>query len=249
MKARGWITTVLGTAGILMAAVLVHRAARSADHLDSPAVVADPTIDINDVYTWMDGSNFVIAETLYPVASATTLFSTSAQYVMHTASGAAYGAANNRYDIICTFTGTTAPQTISCLAGPAGGNANESVTGNASASTGITSQDGKFQVFAGPRADPFHFNLDGFKNTVATVKTVAALPADAGGLTFNDAGCPLLDPGTAAFLRNELATQADGGPAQDFFAPLNALAIVVSINKTLVTGGGPIVSVWAGTYK
>ncbi len=244
MKARGWITTVLGTAGILTAAVMVNRAAHSADHLDSPAVVADHTIDINDVYTWMDTGRLVVAVTLYPNAPTTgALFSTAAQYVIHTTSTANYGNPSSaKFDIICTFAGTTAPQTISCWAGPPP-NATEYVTGDPSSTNGLASSDGKFKVFAGLRADPFHFNLLGFKNTVATVEGAA------GGLTFNDAGCPQLDPPTAALLRSQLATQPDGGPAQDFFAAFNALAIVVSIDKTLINGGGPIVSVWAATHK
>jgi hypothetical protein len=245
MKARGWITTtVLLTASVLTAGILVHRSARSADHLDSPAVVADSTIDINDVYTWMDGTNFVAAVTIYPNApnagdgGAGALFSNAAQYVIHTSSGAAYGATNTIYDIICTFAGTTAPQTVSCWAGT-----NDYVTGNANTTAGITSASTKFKVFAGLRADPFHFNLAGFKHTVQTVE------AAAGGLTFNDAGCPNLDSTTAGVLRGMLATQPDGGPAVDAFQTFNALAIVVSLDKSLVTGGGPIVSVWAATHK
>jgi hypothetical protein len=56
---------------------------------------------------------------------------------------------------------------------------------------------------------------------------------------------------TSGVLVNMLKTAPDGGPPQDFFAKLNALAIVVSIDKGLVTNGGanPIVSVWASTNK
>jgi hypothetical protein len=242
MKARAWITTALGAAGVLTAGLLVHRAAHSADHLDSPAVVADPTIDINDVYTWMDpnSGDMVIAATLYPVATPTTLFSDTAQYVLHTTSGAAYGATNVKYDIICTFAGTTAPQTISCWGGT-----NEFVTGNANASAGITSADGKMKVFAGPRSDPFHFNLAGFHAVVSDVEE----QVEAGAVAFNDAGCALLTAGQSTLLLGQLGTAPDGGVAADYFATLDALAIVVSIDKSLVTTGGSIVSVWAGTYK
>ena len=226
--------------GLGVGVFLVHRQARSADHLDSPATKADSTIDINDVYSWMDGSNFVVAVTAYPVASASTLFSTSAQYVIHTNSGASYGAvgAATPYDIICTFSGTTAPQTAQCWAGT-----NEYVTGNANQTSGITSSDGKFKVFAGPRADPFYFNLDGFKNAVATVESVA------GSLTFNDAGCPALTGGQSALLIGQLQHENDGGAPSDFFAALDTLAIVVSLDKSLVTTNGPVVAAWAGTYK
>jgi hypothetical protein len=241
MKARGLIAVAIAMAGGLGASIfLIHRQAHSADHLDSPATQADPTSDINDVYTWMDTGNVVLAMTLYPNAPSTALFSDATQYVFHTGSAAAYGTAPAAtYDIICTFSGTTAPQTITCWGGT-----NEYVTGNASATTGLVSADSKFKVFAGLRADPFFFNLDGFHAATETV-------ANATGLTFNDAGCPLLDPGTAGALVGDLThNPADGGAANDFFAPFNALAIVVSIDKSLVSSGTDgIVSVWGGTYK
>jgi hypothetical protein len=237
--------------GLGLSVFLVNRSAKSADHLDSPATRADSTIDINDVFTWMDGNNLVIAETLYPAATTSSMFSTAAQYVMHTTSSAAYPSTGaNKYDVICTFTGSTAPQTISCW-GVANGVANEYVTGNASQSTGITSTDGKFKVFAGLRADPFFFNLDGFKNTVATVEAVSALPADAGGIpSFTDAGCPMLTTGQVQALDYQLMHAPDGGAPSDFFATLDALSIVVSLDKSLVSSSSnPVVSVWAGTYK
>ena len=239
MKARGWIaTSIVGAACVTTAGVLLHKAARSADHMDSPAVTTDPTVDINDLYTWMDGNDVVLAATFYPAAPTGALFSDSAQYAFHISSGAAYGATTKNYDIICTFTGTTAPQTANCWGGT-----DEFVTGNPSATSGISTADGKMKVFAGLRADPFFFNIDGFHQTVADVR------AAAGSLTFNDAGCPAVDNNTSAALVSQLAHAADGGAPVDFFAPLNALAIVVSIDKSLVTAGGPVLAVWASTHK
>lgn len=239
MKARGWIaTTIVGAACVATAAVLVHKSAKSADHLDSPATQADPTMDIDDLYTWMDGSNFVAAMTVYPAAPSGALFSDSGQYIFHLQSGASYGATTKDYNIICQFTGTAAPQTIECWAGT-----DEHVKGDPSSASGLASTDGKLKVFAGLRADPFFFNLDGFKATVADVE------AAAGSLTFNDAGCPAVDSNTSAALVGQLSHAPDGGAPTDFFATLNGLAIVVSIDKTLVTTGGPIVAIWASTNK
>ncbi len=241
MKARGLIAVAFALAGGLGASIfLIQRKAHSADHLDSPATTADPTGDLNDLYTWMDGTNAVFALTLYPAAPSTALFSDATQYVIHTTSTASYGLASNKtYDIICTFTGTTSPQTATCW----GGN-NEYATGNAG-TTGITSTDGKFKVFAGLRADPFFFNIDGFHAVAADVQAAIA----SGTLTTNDAGCPNLSGATSLALVTQLQKAADGGAPVDFFAPLNALAIVVSIDKSLITTGGAIVSTWAGTYK
>ncbi len=244
MKVRAWIaTTLVGAACVATAAVLVHKSARSADHLDSPSTVADPTVDIDDMYSWMDGNNFVAAMTVYPNAPAGggdagpgAMFSDAAQYVFHTSSGASYGATNKKYDIICTFSGTTPPQTTECWAGT-----DEHVKGDASGASGLASTDGKFKVFAGLRADPFFFNLEGFQAAVADVE-------GASGLTFNDAGCPTNAPGAVAA---QLSHAADGGAPSDFFANFNALAIVVSIDKSLVTNAGanPIVAIWASTNK
>jgi hypothetical protein len=155
--------------------------------------------------------------------------------VIHTSSGPAFGTSTAKEDVICTF---DVSQKISCWVGT-----DEYVTGDASQTTGLASADGKVKVFAGIRADPFFFNLDGFKHTVATVESAAAV------LTFDSAGCPILDGPTAALLRSQLQTDPDGGPPADFFARLNGLAIVLSIDKSLVTKGGAIVSTWASTHR
>ncbi len=228
------ITALLGFAG--SASVVGYTTvARSADHLDSPAVIAEPAADINDQYSWMDGNNLVLAMTVFPAAVTGAKFSDKVQYVFHTSSGAAYGTTTSDVDIICTF---DAAQVASCWAGTAA-----YVKGDASKPAGLASADGKFKVFAGLRADPFFFNLDGFKHTVATVESVA------GTLVFDQAGCPALDAPTSALLRGQLQTSPDGGAAVDFFGPLNGLAIVVSIDKSLVNKGGAILSSWASTNR
>ncbi|MFO0743087.1 MAG: DUF4331 family protein [Labilithrix sp.] len=225
-------------AGTCLALALLPRLAKSADHLDAPATKADHTADINDLYSWMDGTNAVFAITVFPAAPAGTLFSDKVQYVIHTTSSATFGGAETNKDIICTFSGTAAPQKTSCWLGAT----DAFVEGNADSATGITSTDGKMKVFAGLRKDPFFFNLDGFNATVATVKGAAP------SLNF-DAGCPLLDDATGKLLRDTLQQDGGGGTGTDFFKDLNTLAIVVSVDKTLVTGGGPIVSAWASTHK
>jgi hypothetical protein len=70
---------------------------------------------------------------------------------------------------------------------------------------------------------------------------------NAGALPTNDAGCPLLDAGTAAGLRSVLGHSADGGAPKNFFATLNALAIVVNVDKSLVAPS-QFLTVHAGTY-
>lgn len=245
----GRIIGGVGLAVAVIGGVLVFRepAARSADHLDSPATKADPTVDLNDLYTWMDGNNVILVLTSNFSATPTTKFSDSVQYVFHTSSGAGYGAVTSNYDIICTF---AVDQKISCWYGTDG-----VVTGDASKETGLSSADGKVKVFAGPRADPFFFNLEGFKATVGAVEGfVASNPAACvSDLTYtncvNASGCPQLTPTTAGALGAQLSHSADGGAPQDFFANLNGLAIVVSIDKGLVTKGGGVVAAWASSHK
>jgi len=210
-------------------------AARSADHLDSPATKADPTVDINDLYTWVDGNNLVFVLTSDAATTPTTKFSDTVQYVLHTTSGAGFAATKGEYNIICTF---DAAQAASCWYGMDG-----MVKGDASKEAGLASADGKFKVFAGPRSDPFFFNLDGFKKTVATVQGAAP------NLMFDTGGCPKVDNATSGVLVKMLKSAADGGAPVDFFANLNALAIVVSIDKKLVTKNGPVVAAWASTNK
>ena len=232
-----WLV-VVGGAG-LATAVIAPRVARSADHLDAPATKIDHPADINDVYTFLDGTNVAFVMTTFPAAPAGTKFSDAVQYVFHTASGAALLTGTTvDYNIICTF---DAAQKIQCWGGT-----DEYVTGDASAATGVSSADGKMKVFAGMRADPFFFNLEGFRDATKFVS------ANAGGLTFYDSGCPQLNIGTAQVIGGKLAGNPDAAAAgvpDDFFKNLNGMAIVVSIDKSLINKGGPVTSVWASTHK
>jgi hypothetical protein len=163
-------------------------------------------------------------------------FSDSIQYVFHTFSRPSFGAAPGpEIPIICTF---NTAQMIQCWAG------NESyVTGDASNPDGITSADGKLRVFAGLRNDPFVFNLAGFREAARV--TTGAL----GSLTFDAAGCPALDAATSTLLVNQLRTAIGGGPATNSFARFNVIAIVVSIDKNVITKNGPVLSVSASTNR
>lgn len=220
-----------------VAVVLFTVPAWAADHRDGPGVKADIAADINDVFAWMspDAARVYMVMTVFPFATAEARFSDTVQYVFHTNSGAAYGQANSpEVNVICTF---SAAQQITCRVG------NLTVAGDASNPAGLASQDGRLRVFAGRRNDPFFFNLNGFQRTTRIVAGAA------GALTFDDAGCPQLDEATANTLVTQLQTEPDGAPATDEFAGANGLAIVVSIDKTLVTGGGPILALWGSTNR
>jgi hypothetical protein len=220
-----------------LAPLLIAATALAADHQDGAAVLTDPATDINDVFAWTssDGTKLNLVMDVFPAATTAARFSNVAQYVFHTTSTSAYGmAAAASEDILCTF---DTAQVISCWGG------GEYVHGDASNTSGIASANGKFRVFAGLRDDPFFFNLDGFKATASAVHNAA------GSLTFDAAGCPALDATTSNALVTQLRSAPGGGPPTDHFARLNTLAIVVQIDKSLVTKGGSTVGVWASTNK
>lgn len=205
--------------------------ARAFDHGDGPGVLANPAVDIADVFAWMseDAQRLNLIMTVFPNATVGAQFSSAAQYVFHIASRASFGDADAAgVDVICTF---DASQTIQCWAG-----STQYVTGDASSPAGIASADGKLRVFAGLRDDPEYLNLSGLSSLRAAVIGVA------GTLQFDAAGCPTIDASLSAALGGLLATGTDA------FAS-NALALVVSIDQGLVTAGGPILSVWGSTNQ
>jgi hypothetical protein len=241
---------------IFLCAALICGAAGAADHRDGPAALADPTTDVTDVYAWMsaDGARVYLVMDIQGAnlgASTATRFSNSALYVLHLDSGSKYGDTNPKTDrIICKFS-ADATQQFQCW-----GPGSEYVSGATGNTAGVASASGKMKVFAGLRNDPFWFNIQGFRKLASAVK------AAAGQLSFDGAGCPAIDPTTSSALVGLLASDGNGGPGKDDFAknghaPVdgssvtngNVLSIVIAVDKTLLTTGGPIVGVWGSTNK
>ena len=279
-----------------LALLAMGSLAQAADHTDGTttagAALGDPSADINDVFAWMSPDTTAAAGKVYltmdvfPGATATSKFSTTAKYVFHTQSRAAYGMAATKRDIICTFAGTTT-QTVSCwVTDPAAGNAISGyLTGDASAAAGLSSADGKIKVFAGVRNDPFYFNLAGFRNAASAVAAAIANYTAAPATNHNyitgfdptATECPVLTTAARSTVVGYLSKDCTGvAAAKDFFRkpeavpgdcttvgkpslvttgsanePLtgNVLALVLSVDKTLLTPGGSILSVWAATTK
>ncbi|MEZ4296028.1 MAG: DUF4331 family protein [Polyangiaceae bacterium] len=208
--------------------------ALAADHLDSESVKKDPAADITDIYAWTEGKKVLLVLNVSPLATTDSKFSNAVQYAMHVESSAKFGEAGQSTDVICTF---DADQKISCWIG-----ADDYVTGDASNTAGLASDSGKVKVFAGLRADPFYFNLGGFNDAVSFVKGAGALPADG-------AGCPTLDANTAGAIVNLLqSTNGGQGAAENFFETVNVLSIVMEVDASLLTGGGPILAIWGSTH-
>ncbi|MEO6026774.1 MAG: DUF4331 family protein [Candidatus Binatia bacterium] len=156
--------------------------------------------------------------------------------MFHTTSSASYGAAkSDDVPVICQF---DAQQRVECWAGDAA-----YVSGDASGLAGIASSNGRLRVYTGLRNDPFFFNLPGFRATARAV--TAAAPS----LTFDAAGCPAVDSATSRALVTQLQTAPDGSPAVDGFANFNVIAIVLEVDKSILTANGPILSVATATYR
>jgi hypothetical protein len=222
----------LGLGASLVAGGATLWTLRAADHADGPAATAEPTADIDDVYAWMspDTTDLNLVMTIGRDVPASFRLSDRVQYVFHTTSRAAFGAQPGpEYNIICEA--ETSGQ-IRCWAGN-----DIFLGGDAGNPAGLESRDARLKVFAGVRNDPFFFNLTGLNTVNRTVGTVA------GSLQFDPAGCPRLDAATAGSLVTTLRT------GKDDFLGFEAFALVVSIDKTLVTRNGPIVSVWGSTHR
>jgi hypothetical protein len=236
---------------IIGACVLTTGAAiglklHAADHKDGPAATADPAADITDIYAWMstDKTKVNLVMDVYPNAPAGAMFSDAVLYVFHLNSAATFGSTSpTETKIICGFAGgadagaVATTQTATCWVG-----ASEMVTGDASATAGISSTSTKTKLFAGLRDDPFFFNLTGFK------ATAAAVAAAASSLTFDPSGCPALDAATASTLVAQLAHGTAGAAPANDFAGQNVLSIVVQVDTTLVTPGGKFLGVWGSTH-
>jgi hypothetical protein len=257
---------------IMAGALFASPAAIASDHTDGSAVQVDEAADITDLFTWMsDDSTLTLIMDVNKEASTTTLFSPAVAYTFHiTAHGPPApggvptlpvllgGTSDPEVDVICTFTGATAPQTVSCWTTATSATAGTApttldyVTGTASMTTPLVDDPNNtlMTVYSGLAADPFFFNLEGFEETAGTVD------AAKGSLTFNPSGCPVVAGATLTLLDGQLTT-TDGGTPVDAFAGLNVNAIVVQLDLSLVLnnsqtdGSGnatdTLVSVWAST--
>src|SRR5579871_4173587 len=142
---------LLVLAGVLAAAT----PAFAADHADGPSAtqnLTDLSGDITDVYTFLDGANVVLIMDVGANATTSSKFSNVIQYVFHV-NGVTGLSDTSPFssNVVCTF---DASQNISCWLIQTSGTV-DYVTGNASATAGITSTAGSLKVFAGLRDDPF----------------------------------------------------------------------------------------------
>ena len=223
---RGWAVTL----GAFATALTWTTPVLASDHLDSPAVIADPRTDIGDVYAWMSPDarrlNLVMAIVGHS-------FSDRIAYVFHIDSGRRFGGTTRTIALTCRFTSATAAD---CRLG-----STDRARGDASVLSGIESDMRRFRVFAGLRDDPFFNNVRGTRAAYT-----AATKFLAEGTGYEAAGCPRFSGAQSADILDAWR-HTDGGAATNFLKGWTPDSIVVSVDVAAVNGGGPVLAVWGAT--
>ena len=276
---------LLAVAALVVVAIVYNaHAVRSSDHQDTYnlATRSNTSADITDVYVFPSPTNpanvvFVMnVSPLIPTGMGTAKFFDPTLMWQFKISHGTSGAEDEVIQM--GVTGTDTNQAVS-IYGPAKPNEVGTtntfvpVTGNVMYNNSATFANG-VQAFAGPRADPFFFDLFAFfsflgdrnfsthssqadpgpGNTLTNGNNagVAATVATAGSKTANPA-----TPSFAGFTAGTKSSASAGAYACRTDAPQNALAdigggfnvlsFVVEVPRTLLTTGysSPVIHVWA----
>lgn len=214
----------------LVAGLTLAGPTLASDHLDTPSVIADPRADIGDLFAWTssDGRRLNLVMTIVGHT-----FSDRLNYAFHVDSGRRMGRTTATTSIVCRFGGDGA---VSCRVGDV-----DAAIGDPSGEAGLSGRNGRFQVFAGLRDDPFFNNVRG---TRAAYNTAAA--ARAAGARVDAAGCPSFDRITSQAVLDQWR-HTDGGPAINFLTGWTPASLVVSVDLDVVDRGGELLAVWAAT--
>ena len=244
-------SVVLATAVIALAGVGTLygvRGATSSDHADSPAVLARPGADLTDVFVFpspRNDANVVVAVDVHPLIApgmgGTTYFDPGVMYQFRIDN-----TGDHVEDLVVQFSAgapSNGSQTLT-LYGP--GKPNQ--TGTSStwiANSGTFKYNDKnaavkgVKVFAGPREDPFFFDLAQFFKIVPD-------------RNFGNHGAGKSVPAASAssFRGFAAGSGCDTSPSQDFLAAnkFNVLSLVVELPRSMLApaGGAPgKISVWA----
>ena len=222
--------------------------AAGSDHADSPAVLARPGADLTDVFVFPaphDDANVVLAVDAHPLIApgmgGSTYFDPGVMYQFKIDN-----TGDHVEDLVIQIS-ASAPQNGSqtlTLYGP--GKPNQ--TGTSStwiAKSGTFKYNDKnarvkgIKVFAGPREDPFFFDLAQFFKIVPDRN-----------FGNHGAGKTVPPPSASSFRGFAAGSGCDTSPAQDFLSAnkFNVLSLVVELPRTMLApaGGAPgKVSVWA----
>jgi hypothetical protein len=202
--------------------------AHASDHLDTAAVIADPAADIGDLYAWTDAHRLNLVMTIVG-----RKFSDHVRYEFHVDSGQTLGETKASISIACDFAAAFAPD---CRLGDV-----DRARGDAGSDAGLTSERGRFKVFAGVRDDPFFNNVRGTRAALDVAE--AALET---GIARDAGGCPRFDTAISARILEEWR-HTEGHAATSLLAGWKTAALVVSVDVAAVNRGGGLLGVWAAT--
>jgi hypothetical protein len=220
----------------IMAAAVGPLTTSASDHQDTLYLANDrPGADLTDVFVFpaADPKKVVLAMDVHPLIPAgeglTANFDPGVMYQFHIA----HGKTNYAQDQVIQFkaTGTGMDQKIT-MYGPKRGPGGLTATWAAplgSATYNMPTAIGRgVMLFAGPRQDPFYFDLARFLKILPDrdFKNQPSPPA----------------PSAMCFRKP--------GQAQDFLAPFNVLALVIEIPRTMLadrSGNDGLVHIWATT--
>ena len=255
MKALRTLATVVVTALLAFTIALYGvRATRGSDHQDSPTVVSRPGADITDVFVFPapdNPANVVLAMDVYPLipagmaTSSQFAFDPAVLYQFKIATGVAAKDYTEKQVIQFTVSGTGQTQTLT-MYGPAApnevGTTNTLVTQTGTVPFGVPTKlnGGQIQVFAGPRRDPFFFDLAQFFKIIP----------DRNYLVHANGATP--PPPTASSF-NGFAPNTNGcltTPSSNLLANFNVLQIAVELPKTMLEPSSASlgkIGVWATT--
>ncbi len=202
----------------------------ASNHLDTPAVIANPQANIGDLYAWtaVDGRHLNLVMDIVGDS-----FSDKLSYVFHIDSGPEFGKTAGTTQIVCRF---PEPAVVDCRLGNV-----DRARGDASQTSGLEGARHRFRVFAGLRDDPFFNNVKGTRAAYQVAFTALKQ-----GVTRDAAGCPRFDRPTAQKILYEWR-HTDGGPATNFLAHWTSSALVISVDLDALDRGGRMLAVWAST--
>lgn len=200
------------------------------NHLDTPAVIANPQANIGDLYAWtaVDGRHLNLVMDIVGDS-----FSDKLSYVFHIDSGPEFGKTAATTQIACRF---PEPAVVDCRLGKV-----DRARGDASRAGGLEGARHRFRVFAGLRDDPFFNNVKGTRAAYQVAFTALKQ-----GVTRDAAGCPRFDRPTAQKILYEWR-HTDGGPATNFLAHWTSSALVISVDLDALDRGGRMFAIWGST--
>jgi hypothetical protein len=240
------------------------RAVRASDHQDSPTVVSNPLADITDVFAFPDphdATKVALAMDIRPlIPTGMTGGIALDPNVLYQFKIANAGVTSNKFNenLVIQFKADSAGtgQKITVY-GPAApnevGTTNTTVAKTGTFVFGKASKldSGKIQVFAGPRRDPFFFDLAQFFKIIPDrnyQNQPNPPPPTATSFRFASKSQPIVlngvSYGTAGSNKCVIAQP------KDLLKPYNVLSIVIEVPKTMLAAGAGspgVIGLWATT--